>query len=116
MGGDRPEEGRHPHGKKVGIEMNEVKKEVLNAMEKQRKVGLQECRHLQVVAEPEDLKLWGCWTLSGLGWKDLVGGGGQTSTLALGAAGGKGGIYNAPVVPCGSESSIRSFMVVCRMM
>lgn len=76
MGGDRPEEGRHPHGKKVGIEMNEVKKEVLNAMEKQRKVGLQECRHLQVVAEPEDLKLWGCWTLSGLGWKDLVGGGG----------------------------------------
>lgn len=74
MGGDRLEEGRHPHGKKVGTEMNEVKREVLNGMEEQRKVGLQECRHLQVVAEPEDLNLWGCWTLSGLGWKYLVGG------------------------------------------
>lgn len=60
--------------KKVGIEMNEVKREVLNEMEEQRKVGLQECRHLQVVAEPEDLNLWGCWILSGLGWKYLVGG------------------------------------------
>lgn len=55
MGGDRPEEGRHPHGKKVGTEMNEVKREVLNGMEEQRKVGLQECRHLQVVAEPAGL-------------------------------------------------------------
>lgn len=111
MGGDRPEEGRHPHGKKVGTEMNEVKREVLNGMEEQRKVGLQECRHLQVVAEPAGLldSVRSRLEIFGVG-------GGQTSTLALGAAGGKGGIYNAPVVPCGSESSIRSFMVVCRMM
>lgn len=79
-------------------------------MEEQRKVGLQECRHLQVVAEPVGL-------LDSVRSRlEIFGGGDQISNLALGAVGGKGGIYNAPAVLCGSESSIRSFMVVCRLM